>query len=515
MKTKYYIVIIIAIFVIVFSYTFNSKLDLNGDNCAYYIYSTSLVEGDGYRNISQLDAKASSSFPPGYPILMSAVRIFTDSIVAQKIMNGIFLLISSIVLFFLIRRTLSNDWLALVVAITTLLNSRVLEFTTMMMSEVSYLMFSTLIIFTVYNLSNRYNSIQPFWKDKYFYLLILLSGFSFEIRTQGITLIVAVFTYFLFNRKWFQAVSYGVGTYLITLIWAIRNAVSGAGSSRYLDQIIMTNQWRPEEGYVSFSEFVTRGFDTLQMLITKAIPGSVLPYLSVDYRIESTFGEWLIGIVIIALIVYGFLSLKKMSTLFISYCIFTFGIITLWSAPSEDRYLITILPIMEMGLVLGVYYFAIYVSSKISETSWKPNPLLLLIPILFLAIPKLQVRHEIAKSDYYPSYKNYFKIAEAVKANLDPSVVVCSRKPQLFYKYSNTYCCNYPYTLNTNELIKGLIDSKVDYVVLEQLGYSSTARYLFPAIEANKELFAMVMHLPNPDTYLFKFDRGSAIKKFK
>jgi hypothetical protein len=58
--------------------------------------------------------------------------------------------------------------------------------------------------------------------------------------------------------------------------------------------------------------------------------------------------------------------------------------------------------------------------------------------------------------------------------------------------------------------LKGLIDANVDYVVLEQLGYSSTARYLYPAIQKHPECFTPVMHLENPDTYLLQFDRDKA-----
>ena len=73
----------------------------------------------------------------------------------------------------------------------------------------------------------------------------------------------------------------------------------------------------------------------------------------------------------------------------------------------------------------------------------------------------------------------------------------------------------YAWTENEEELITGLINSGTDYVVLEQLGYSSTGRYLYPAIQKNPELFPIVMHLKNPDTYLLKFDKEKAKQKFK
>jgi hypothetical protein len=79
--------------------------------------------------------------------------------------------------------------------------------------------------------------------------------------------------------------------------------------------------------------------------------------------------------------------------------------------------------------------------------------------------------------------------------------------------FGKTAVSSYLWTEDDKALIKGLIDSKTDYVVFEQLGYSSTARYLYPAIQNNLELFPVVMYLPEPDTYLLKFEREKAITK--
>ena len=40
------------LFVLAFSYIFDEKLDMNGDNCTYYMLSTSIAEGHGYADIT-------------------------------------------------------------------------------------------------------------------------------------------------------------------------------------------------------------------------------------------------------------------------------------------------------------------------------------------------------------------------------------------------------------------------------------------------------------------------------
>ena len=118
------------------------------------------------------------------------------------------------------------------------------------------------------------------------------------------------------------------------------------------------------------------------------------------------------------------------------------------------------------------------------------------------------------KMPYPPNYQNFFTIAKEVRKRLPANTVVCSRKPELFYMYSKTAVTMYSWTEDQAQLIRDLVEAKVDYVVLEQLGFSSTPRYLFPAIEHNPELFPVMIHLKNPDTYLLRFEREKAQAKF-
>ena len=123
----------------------------------------------------------------------------------------------------------------------------------------------------------------------------------------------------------------------------------------------------------------------------------------------------------------------------------------------------------------------------------------------------------MSKMPYPPAYKNYFAIAEEINDDTQyRGSVVCCRKPELFEYYApNVYTTNYLYSKNTEEVILDLVKKRVDYVVLEQLGYSSTGLYLYPAIMNHAELFFVILQYGNPDTYLLYFDRSSAEKKLK
>lgn len=506
------IALIAAVSVGVFTYTFKPSLDMNGDTSQYYIYATSLAQGEGYTQLETLGHPPSNGFPPGYPLIMAPVRMLTDSIIAQKILNGLMLFGAAVLLFLFLRRVVSQQ-LALAAVLVALLNYRVLQFATIMMSETAYLLFSALALYLLY-LFDASEEKRIWWKNTYFYLLILVAGYGYMIRTQGITLIVGIAVWMLFARKWWQTAAFIAGFILTTLPWTIRNRLAGLGASRYLDQVFAVDVWQPDKGYVTLGQMVERGWNTLQMLITKAIPNTVTPYLKVDYGSPATWGEWMIGLVLIALILYGFWRMRRYYWFFTAYAAAVAGIICLWSAPSGNRYITTLAPLLEIGLVVGVYTLIERVLCKALRINHIFSPLWLLIPAALLAGGRLKSVADESRRPIPQQLAGYVDAAKAVGSRLPARTVVCCRKPSVFYVYAHCHVCNFRYTEDDEKLIRGLIESKVDYVVLDQMGYAETVRFLYPAIQKHEELFEGVAAFRKPQTYLLRFDRAAAEIKF-
>lgn len=513
-KTGFWVCIalIAAVCATVFAYTFKPSLDMNGDTSQYYIYATSLAQGEGYTELGTLGHPPTSNFPPGYPLIMAPVRMMTDSIVAQKILNGLMLFGAAALLFLFLRKVIPQP-LALTSVLIALLNYRVLQFATIMMSETAYLLFFALALYLLY-LFDRSEEKRIWWKNSYFYLLIIVAGYGYMIRTQGITLIAGVVVWMLCQRKWRQAMGFIAGFVVTTLPWAIRNRLVGLGGSRYLNQVLAVDLWQPEKGMVSPGELIRRGIDTLQMLITKAIPNTVTPYLKIDYGTVSTISEWLAGLLIIVLILFGFWRIRRYFWFLTAYSAAVIGIICLWSAPSGNRYITTILPLLEIGLVVGVYTLVENGLSRWLGIKKAFSPLWLLIPAFLLAGPRLKAVAEESRRAMPPQLSGFIDAARDVRRRLPAQMVVCCRKPSVFYVYAQCHVCNFLYTEDDAKLIRGLIQSKVDYVVLDQLGYAATAQFLYPAIVKNQELFVCVAAYRTPQTYLLYFNRKAAEEKF-
>ena len=290
----------------------------------------------------------------------------------------------------------------------------------------------------------------------------------------------------------------------------IRNKMVGLGQSRYLDTIAIANPWRPEEGTLTFSEVIARFFETLGMLISKAVPNSIFPFQNIDYNMPASSEMWAMGIGLIIVIVIGYCQLKEYKWIFIFYSIFTFGIISIFSTPSGNRYITCILPIFTMGLGLGIFTIITFLCKKL-QVSNKFIPYLLII-LALPAIKPIQQLKAMNSQQFPANYSNFFQMGSIIRDQLPASTKIASRKPSLLYMYSRTAVCGYPYTSDTKAFIEGLLRSKAEYVILDQLGYSSTSLYLLPAIQAHPDVFKAVGHLPNPDTYLFYIDKNKAME---
>lgn len=495
---------LILIFSIVYSYIFDSKLNLAGDNADYYLMGKAIAQGDGYVNIMSPDKPPVNHWPPGYPVIIAGVmKIFGYSLTLHKVVNGLFLLATSFLSFFLFRRLYNNTHLSFVTAVLILLNGTMLSFSTITMSEISFVFFTMLsIIFFM-----KVNPEENFWKNPYFYYFLASSVFAYHIRTIGIALFGGIFLYSLIKRYWRFFGAYLAGIVCLSLPWFIRSKSTGAGNN-YLNQLAMVNPYQPEKGYVGPVDIIIRVVKNIERYISKEIPGGILNFQEPDYKpgAVAPFEYWIAGILAVACIAYGLYKLQKYRTLFVSYIIGNFIILIFWpDIFFGPRFMIALIPFFIFFIMVGLYDLANkYISQRLFKTQM---PALLLLPAIFLYVGKTKALHNEAEGVYIPAIANYFKVADWTKKNLPNDVVICCRKPSLFAMFSNRYVTNYTNTLDEAEFLKDLDRRKVDYIVLDNMGYSSTSKYLYPVIKNNPLTFPVTHLEKEPETYLIRYNR--------
>ncbi|WP_052599410.1 hypothetical protein [Aureispira sp. CCB-QB1] len=507
--TLIYLGIIIVSFFYVYNRIFDGKINLNGDNISYYLLGQALATGQGYVNTTSRAKQPHRHFPVGYPLVVAAAsKVYSSEIIFIKRVNG-FLLISAVVILFLLLKSITqNNHISFVVALFCILNSNLLNYSYIMMSEISFLFFSILALW----MATKVNFDKPIVKNGLFFMLILCVVFVFHIKMTGLALFLAIATYLLINKEKKYLLAFGLGFIVCSLPWYLRSRSLGGNS--HMKSLLLKNPYEPELGAIGIADFIERVVSNIGRYIAREIPSSTFNYVNItSYSEALSWGEFLVGASIVSVMLLGLYKMKIYRSLIGSYLFFFLGILVLWPKVWYGiRFILPIVPLLLFAFVYGIEQLVTSLAQKVRFQKQVPYiPIALLLGALFLVpsyLEPLKALERASKQPYPISYANYFKLANWVNENTPRGSLTCCRKPILFSLYSNKYSVPYKNTLNQQEFIEDLEKKGVDYVVLDQLGYSSTAKYLYPTIKNNPERFEVIAYMEeDPITYLLKFKK--------
>ncbi len=507
-KDYVFLVVMGIVFCMAYVYAFDSKLDLNGDNANYLRYARSIAAGHGYASPGVDGYTPVGHYPPAYSTFLAAfMALGIDNLVFFKVLNWL-LLTASLCLFYLVaKRCTGNAPMAFVPLLLAVFCPELQHFAGIVMSEMLFVFFTALCLYACYGQSCWQGA---FWRSPWFYVIIVSAAASYYTRTVGMALVLGVLAFYLFRLRWKEALLSLGGVVLLYVPWVVRNAVCGI-ESRYFGTIMTVNPWRPEEGQVaSVGDLLEKMVHNFDETVIKGFKDLLFPFVQVDYSVSSSFLEVVGGMCIVALVFYGAWQLKAIRGAVVFYLVGQIGLFMLWHGGNGARYVVPLVPLLYLCFYTGLWVAVVRLCAKWSGWRLRWLPYVFLLTILPMLAP-LQQRAKVAKTPYPPAYTNYFTMARELQQRVSPGTICCCRKPELFLYYApQLRATNYKYTTRPDELIRDLLDKRVDFVVFEQLGYSSTFLYLYPAIEQYPEVFPVVWHLPNPDTYLLRFDKAKA-----
>jgi hypothetical protein len=107
---------------------------------------------------------------------------------------------------------------------------------------------------------------------------------------------------------------------------------------------------------------------------------------------------------------------------------------------------------------------------------------------------------------YSPEWSTYFEAGRWIEQNTEKDVVVGCRKAFLMSVISKRKTTSYALTEDYDAVLASLEQGRADLVVVDQLQFNSTSRYLLPTIERHRDRFRYVHVIPDPDTYILKLD---------
>lgn len=503
-----YGIILLVTFFISYTAVFDKKIDLNGDDTGYYLLGKALASGKGYTNTYEIGAAQHNHFPPGYPAIIAVMcKLFSSDLSFIKHVNGFFLLGSIALLCLITWKVGKNIHITFLVALFSLLNAHLLEYSMNTMSEVPFLFFSLLCMLIAMNTDYE----KPVFKNGSFWLLIICLSFAYHVRTTGISLLIGLLAFLVLRKNWWYALASFLGFVVLALPWYLRGRSLGGNS--YLSQLMFKNAYRPELGKMELADWFTRFSNNLIRYFTYEIPSCFKGVRVADYNVRAATGSVIMAGVLLELILVGAFTLKhKTENLFTFFILSYFGILLLWPDVWVGvRFMLPLMPLLLFLMIYGVFGSLQWVLTKLKVKNDKMITVIAMLVIAGSLIfpytrPVKKLKQE-AKADFPAEFKNYFSLAEWAKTNIPDSSVVCCRKEELFYLFSNRVTSPFLRTLNTEEQLAWLLKGSIDYVVVDALGYSDTKRYLVPAVQKYPGKFKVVKEFKNPNTYLLQILR--------
>jgi 4-amino-4-deoxy-L-arabinose transferase-like glycosyltransferase len=339
------------------------------DDGIYVVTAKAMAEGEGYRIMSLPYEPAQTKYPPLYPFLLSliwrAMPDFPANILPMMLLSVMASLASLALGWqYLMKRGYASAWHAILIVGLIAINWRTVILATNIYSELFYTALSIAALYLAER-DEKENHARVSG-----IILGAIIGLAFLMRTAGITLLMAIVSYYIIRKQFWRALlplAVAGGSVVAWVLWSYFNktAMEGVNVGYYTDYMRVFNEVISElqalNNQSRFEAFLSVVMNNIFMLVIVSIPSICL---GLDYNWTNQLG---IPLVIIGLILIlftliftaaGFLrQVSKRIRLLHTYVVLYIGLHLIWPYSSYDRFLMPVLPFLllflttELGLL--------------------------------------------------------------------------------------------------------------------------------------------------------------------
>jgi len=321
------------------------------DDGRYIMLAKSIAQGEGYTRLAAPGHPLESHFPPGWPLLLSAVWIvsphFPENAMGFKVLSVFAALALAAGVYGWMRWQGENAFARVFVTLLTLFNPLVLGYATSAFSEMAYACFSVFALWRI----ERYSRLRTTtWRSAI--LPALLAVYAFYVRTIGITLILAAIVYLWFSRERSKTLSFSALSLAGTAPWFLYTTLIARDSSNYMHQLMLKSIEQPELGTTSWRDLGIRVVLNLRAYILGGLPGAVMPSqvpmtyvnLASGLRVGKPFpvSDVLLSVLILSSVVSLVIFRRALSDWYVAFYL---GVALLW--PWEPtRFVVPLIPLL-------------------------------------------------------------------------------------------------------------------------------------------------------------------------
>jgi hypothetical protein len=503
--------ILIIFQLVLLAVQFTPDLSTNGDDARYYLLGKAIHDGKGFRQIQHPTLPVEKTYPVVFPLFLSFIDIFSDSILVAKIAQCL-LGACVTLLAFLLFRVYSKNLLIPMVALCAG-SATLVQFSSSLMSEIPYLFFSLLALY-LYEIS-----IANPKKAWLFWLTALISVFPMHCRSVGLAFSASWILTTLFTKRYRYAAAHA-GLLVVTVV--IFHLLTSWENS-YLIQIIQKNTYDPEAGFVTPAEMVQRVMENIRAYGSVILQRSLIPFPFAASKGLQALVTWTF---LVSILIGWVRSLFGPMRFLSLYVFMYFGILLMWQTQwSSERFVAGVIPFLfffllfglegAVGLFAGQKKGTPFLARLKNAAAVAQRPPAISRAVVWTAVALTLVCNTafatlcLGKSQVLgPDWKNFYSCADWMRTNTPPDAVVMNRKVELFYIRARRAGVMYSYSHDVNKIMREIDSSHVDYVVLDNFAWTATTRqYLYPVLQSFQNRFQMVYVLNNPPTAIYKVVR--------
>lgn len=481
---------LIAVHVILAVLLFDPKPFLGGDNAGYMILADALRMGRGYRDIYLPGVPLHAQYPPVYPSILALASLLGGGLIAFKTLSVVFTTASVAVLYLLARKRL-DDVAAFAVVVPFALSPLLLDYSHWVLSEPPFLLLTLVALWAGVGIDQG--------GSRSVILATTFALLAYLTRAAGLPLVAALVVALAWRREWKRVLWVGVVSALVVGGWWAWGHLAATGSARvYTNNFLLINPYQPELGYVGPGDLVVRLVNNVRLYSVEVLPRALAGAGPLGTPLLLGI---LVALTLLALAIAGWGRAvgRRRIGLPEAFAFFYAGLILLWPQVWTDkRFLLPLLPVILLfAMEGGVWAFGFL---RVRRPGWVLPAAGVLITLL--AVPDHARTASINQrclrfyrqgdrlACYPPAWRSFFQAATWVRDNTPPDAVVISRKPRLFFLFARRQGDVYPFTTDGQKIL-GFFDSLgASYVVVAGLS-ATTARYLVPAIQQNRERFQL------------------------
>ena len=472
--------------------------------------------GEGYRDIWLPEQPRHVKYPPFYPGILAALGL-AGGVQLFKLASLLFTT-AAVGLTALVGKTLVGPRGALLAAGAVALNPTLLEYSHYVLSEAAF----TVLVMTTLLLAARAlpglgegaapadgHGTAAERSTLWFALAIAAAAAAFLTRTAGLVLLAALPLAALSSGRWRRGAAAAAAGAGVAAAWAFYQRLAVPDAAGYLGQLVMRNPYDPAAGRVDLAGLAARAATNAWRYVSEVVPDATLGTQTAAG--QGGGGLALFGIALGGLALAGW-AMRAMKRIALPelFALLYVGLIVVWPDVWTDRrFLLPVLPLVVLYAVRG----GGALSARLGRAGrWVPIGL---AAVLVVAGVRAEARLVPLRIDCMASYRagspcdppamaSFYEAARWARDHTPAEAVVANRKPSLFYWFGRRRGDLYPYSGETELVIRGLEQMGARYVVVDQIS-GTTIRYLVPAIQQHRDRFLPLHQTGDPPTLVFEF----------